>query len=277
MKQIQLFVLMVGIGCALSFLSCTKPVEIKDGTILVTNISETGKNISIRFTRGSSFGFVKNFGPMHLMITPQIAIWVEDTMGNYLRTLYVTHKFGKQEWGPVPHNKKECFRTSSLPYWLNRYKRAGHPAPTTEKPLSDAITAATPTGSFDLQTKIPVSISDVKIFVEYNSSFDVNATYSSKRKESKINGQPAVVYSARLSDEIVSLYPALPMKPIGHSGETESDSALYPDISKMTTSLHVFDCINILTAPVFISTSQNGEPSSATEAKTGATTRMPQK
>ena len=29
---------------------------------------------------------------------PQIAIWLEDTQGNYLSTVYVTHKIATQSW-----------------------------------------------------------------------------------------------------------------------------------------------------------------------------------
>ena len=37
---------------------------------------------------------------------PQIAIWTEDMEGNYLSTVYVTHKIATQSWQPA--ERKRC-------------------------------------------------------------------------------------------------------------------------------------------------------------------------
>ena len=227
--------------------ACTQGPQIKDGTILTTNATIQGNKLTIRFTRGPDFGQEKRIGFIKLIFTPQIAVWVEDTLGNHLQTLYVTHKFAKQHWGPVPHNKDSCFRTSSLPFWLNKYVRAGNTAPTTNHPLPDAITAATPQGCFDLNTTLVIAFPAI-VKVEINSSFDHNKVFNSHRKTSKINGQPAVVYEGRLNG-YSPLYPVVAMKMAGHSGETGEDSLLYKDISGLTTATGIFSCINLLLSP----------------------------
>lgn len=38
---------------------------------------------------------------------PQIAIWLEDTQGNYLSTVYVTHKIATQSWQASGGNRRK--------------------------------------------------------------------------------------------------------------------------------------------------------------------------
>jgi hypothetical protein len=246
------------------FAACGKLPQIKDGAILTTNANLQGNKLTLRFTRGPDFGQVKQIGFFKLLLMPQIAVWVEDTLGNHLQTLYVTRKFAKQDWGPVPHNNNSCFRTSSLPFWLNKYDRAGNTAPTTSHPLPDAITSATPQGCFDLNTVL-VTAFPVIVRVEINSSFDYNKVFNSRRKSSKINGQPALVYEGRLNG-YSPLYPVVAMKVAGHSGETGEDSLLYKEVSGLTTATGIFSCINILQWP------PASDPNDST-IRTGATKR----
>lgn len=239
------FLIRTAAACfATAAFSCTVGPQVKDGTIVTTNEKARGYNITLRFTRGQEFGRMKRVGFMKLILTPQIAVWTEDTQGNYIQTLYVTRKFAKQDWGPAPHNKDSCFRTSSLPYWLNKYVKAGNAAPTTNKPLPDGITSATPPGCFDLKTTITASPFPVVVKVEVNSAFDHDSAYNSRRKASKINGQPAVVYTAR-TDRDPRLYPVVQMDLAGHSGEESGDPALYHDLSGLTTAKEIFSCINL--------------------------------
>jgi hypothetical protein len=221
---------------------------VQDGAVLTTNANVRGCKITVRFTRGTYFAHVKQIGFVKLIITPQIAVWAEDTQGRYLQTLYVTHKFAKQDWGVVPHNKDSCFRTSSLPYWLNKYLHAGNKAPTTSSPLPDAVTAATPAGCFDLNTTLAPASLPVIVKAEVNSSFDYNEAFGAKRQASHINGQPALVYIARIGQD-PRLNPSVSMHVAGHSGETGADSLLHKDISGITTAMNIFSCINVLVVP----------------------------
>ena len=77
---------------------------------------------------------------------PQIAIWLEDTQGNYLSTLYVTHKIATQTWQASGGNR----RKEALPHWC--YSRGvkytdGLYLPTKNQPLVDGLSGATPQGS----------------------------------------------------------------------------------------------------------------------------------
>lgn len=46
---------------------------------------------------------------------PQIAIWTEDTLGNYLSTIYVTRKTATQSWQAAGKNR----RKEALPVWCH--------------------------------------------------------------------------------------------------------------------------------------------------------------
>ncbi len=53
--------------------------------------SNSGQHIIIDLRKGSQFSHkVPLFLGMSYTVVPQVAIWVEDTQGNYLETLYVT-------------------------------------------------------------------------------------------------------------------------------------------------------------------------------------------
>ena len=66
---------------------------------------------------------VARFSPCFLGISrknpPQIAIWLEDKDGNYLSTVYVTHKIATQSWLMAGKNR----RKEALPHWC--YSRGG--------------------------------------------------------------------------------------------------------------------------------------------------------
>ena len=81
---------------------------------------------------------------------PQIAIWTEDMEGNYLSTVYVTHKIATQSWQASGGNR----RKEALPHWC--YQRGiqyedGLYLPSKKEPLTDGISGATPKGSFNVK------------------------------------------------------------------------------------------------------------------------------
>ena len=81
---------------------------------------------------------------MKVKNAPQIAIWVEDLQGNYLSTVYASHKIATQSWKMNGGNP----RKEALPHWL--YARADGVSGATSKggiaikPLADGTS-----GRFD--------------------------------------------------------------------------------------------------------------------------------
>ncbi len=171
--------------------------------------------------------------------TPQVAIWIEDTNGNFLETIYVSKKAATQGWVGMGNIR----RKSSLPYWAHRRGvkyEDGIYLPTSDDPLPDAYTGATPAGDFSVNTlpneKIPHRI---KIFAEFNSSGNFNDDYP----EGDFFGQPSVVYSEVLN--LTKLEGSQKLKLIGHGHPSGESGELFNDLGKLTTALDIVEEITV--------------------------------
>lgn len=181
---------------------------------------------------------------------PQIAIWTEDPEGNYLSTIYVTHKIATQSWQSSKGNR----RKEALPHWC--YQRGmqyedGLYLPTKKSPLTDGISGATPKGSFHIKMEPTTKLEKFIIKVEINHSTDFNDAYPKSAKEGDTNysggkegsGQPALVYAAEINlrtdkkEYIAEL--------IGHSSPNGSNGNITADVSTLTTALHIVKSIII--------------------------------
>jgi len=181
---------------------------------------------------------------------PQIAIWLEDMGGNYLTTLYVSYKAGKQKWSGGEKRKE------ALPYWnhIRLPFQPGEPIPdgytgaTTQKPVPDAVTGATPNGNFDLKMLPNKSLEKFIIKAEFNHSKDWNDDYPKtavfgEDNYSAESGQPAVIYQAII--DTTSGKKEYTMEMIGHSSPDGSDGKLYQDVSGLTTAKNIVKRITI--------------------------------
>lgn len=185
---------------------------------------------------------------------PQIAIWLEDTEGNYLSTVYVTHKIATQSWQAAGKNR----RKEALPHWC--YSRGvkygdGLYLPTKGEPFTDGLTGATPHASFNVKVQPTDGLKQFRMKIEINHSTDFNEAYPKSAQEGADNysggekgsGQPAVVYAADidLSSNITSFRAKL----IGHSSPDGSNGDIYPDTSSLTSALHIVKQITITVKP----------------------------
>ena len=127
---------------------------------------------------------------------PQFALWLEDTKGNYLQTLYVTGKASKKNWVFSPDEG----RPESLPVWYHASSheslKSGKNDKTSKNLDLDAVTSATPKGGIIFKAEIPEETCVIK--AEFNTSFDYNETFT--KKNSGVNGQPSVVYEANIPE-----------------------------------------------------------------------------
>lgn len=181
---------------------------------------------------------------------PQIAIWIEDVNGNYLSTVYASHKIATQSWQAAGKNR----RKESLPHWC--FSRGvqyddGLYLPTKKQPLTDGITGATPRGSFDVKMNPAKNLRRFTVKVEVNHSTDFNTNYPKTAKEGDANysggkegsGQPAVVYAASI--DLASGQQTFEAELAGHSSPDGSDGKVYEDVSRLTTALHIVKRITI--------------------------------
>lgn len=181
---------------------------------------------------------------------PQIAIWIEDENGHYVSTVYASYKIATQSWQSAGGNR----RKEALPYWC--YCRGvkypdGLYLPTKKQSLTDGVTGATPTGSFDVKLHPVKEMTHFKVMVELNHSTDFNDSYPKSAIEGDSNysggkngsGQPALVYCADV--DTTSGQSSFNALLIGHSSADGSDGKLYDDLSGITTALHIVEHITI--------------------------------
>lgn len=168
--------------------------------------------------------------------SPQFAVWIEDTAGNYISTVFVTEKTATEGWIANKGNR----RKEALPHWC--HKRGviyddGLLLPTKEEPLPDGITGATPKENKEIQVSLKNFSNPIVIKAEFNHSIDFNDYFPENAQKGddnygEMSGQPAIIYA-------VTIYPNQPqtyMKLIGHSSADGSDGIVYSDLEKLTTA-----------------------------------------
>jgi len=210
-------------------------------------LSFTSGDIEVAIAAGESW--LHDY-PLFLGLTkknpPQYAVWLEDTSGNYLSTVFVTYKIATEGWQANKGNR----RPEALPHWCHQRGIVyddGLMLPTKENPVTDAITGATPKGNTTIQIT-PVNLN--KPFVvkaEFNQSVDFNDFYPKSAREEDNNysggdegsGQPAVIYA-------VTVYPETnetELKLIGHSSPEGTDGNIYENTEGLTTAKSIVKSI----------------------------------
>jgi hypothetical protein len=186
---------------------------------------------------------------------PQIAIWLEDKQGNYLSTVYVSHKIATQSWKANDGNP----RKEALPHWqhvraLNNMDGLTGATPKgglTIQPVTDGVTGATPRGSFDLKFRPAETLKRFVVKIELNHSTDFNESYPKTAKTGEPDysggkegsGQPAVVYAAEI--DLSSGATAFEAVIIGHSSPDGASGKIESDLSGLTTALHIVKKITV--------------------------------
>lgn len=181
---------------------------------------------------------------------PQIAVWLEDPEGNYLSTIYATHKIATQSWQASGGNR----RKEALPHWC--YSRGvkyddGLYLPTKKEPLTDGISGATPSESFDIKLRAANTLKRFIVKIEINHSTDFNEAFPKSAREGEANysggkegsGQPAVVYAAFV--DLSSGKEAVEANLIGHSSPDGTSGNIHENTSGLTTALHIVKRITV--------------------------------
>ena len=195
---------------------------------------------------------------------PQVAIWVEDTLGNYLQTLFVTKATARGIFfgGRTKDNfkafdekkarvKNDYRRVDALPVWSHKrgiQYEDGLYVPSRETPLPDAITGATPIDNFIFNT----STSENEPFIvklEMNVAFDDNEFYSEYdfpddevyHSGTGQLGQPSIIFSHQVNLEDSTRYYFMDL--IGHGHHSGETGELFSDLTKLTTSLELVERI----------------------------------
>ncbi|MCR5613362.1 DUF2271 domain-containing protein [Treponema sp.] len=170
---------------------------------------------------------------------PQFAVWLEDSDGNFIRTLYVTERASHKSWIMSP---KEG-RPESLPVW---YHASKHESSKTKKhddkkAQLDAVTSATPKGGIIFNAEIEDKEYIIK--AEFNTSFDYNDFYT--KKNSGVNDQPSVIYSAKIPADFNNESDEIKLSFEGCGSIDGSDGTIHLYVSKLTTATEIVKLIDI--------------------------------
>ncbi len=209
-----------------------------------TNIRGSGLEIEIEFRKGNSHNF------------PLMAIWIEDTLGNYLQTLYVAASIAK---GVFRHGDAssgrwmpgEIRRPAALPYWGHQrgvQADDGLYLPAFDNPVPDAYTGATPTGSFILNTRTDNMLKKpFYVFFEINQSWDWNSFWTNNKFPGDMayrsSAQPALVYNTLIDPDFFQ--EEYIMDPVGRSHHSGSTGELFDDLHTLTTALNIAETIKV--------------------------------
>ncbi len=194
---------------------------------------------------------------------PQMAVWIEDEKGNFLKTLFVSKAtarglfFGgrsKDNFKDFDESKDasgDYRRVNALPVWSNKrgVKYAdGLYVPPSNDPLPDAITGATLTDNFQLLSSIE-NISRFKLKIEINVAFDDNEYYSEydfPNDETFHNGtgqlgQPSIIFDASIDLGDGKNYYLMEL--IGHGHHSGGNGKIFEDLSTLTAAKHIMERI----------------------------------
>ncbi len=196
---------------------------------------------------------------------PQMAVWVEDTLGNYVETIFVSKataqglffggrsKDNFKEFDEKKDAEGDFRRVNALPVWSHKrgvqYKD-GLYVPTNDNPLPDGITGATFKDNFKLLSSID-STSKFNLRIEINVAFDDNEHYSEfdfPDDEIFHNGtgqlgQPSIIFNAQIDMNDHKDYYLMDL--IGHGHRSGQTGELYKDLSTLTTAKKIVERIVI--------------------------------
>jgi hypothetical protein len=228
--------------------SCTAGLKKKQVVLqepeqkVITNMNGKGPEITVQLFKGEAFYY------------PLMAFWLEDENGKYIQTLYVAKsvatgifKYGKQEnnkWVTAPKRAPQ-----TLPYWAHKRDvpaSDGLYMPDPQKPVADAYSGATPTTGFTLTSRADNPLpAKYRVMMEINQNWDWNEYWTNNKYPDdqfyKMSCQPALIYEADINSG--SMKQSYKMKPVGHSHYSGQTGELFPDLSTITTALHIADSV----------------------------------
>jgi hypothetical protein len=204
-----------------------------------------GNLLEIYFNRGSAHNH------------PLMAIWVEDTIGNYIQTLYISESIAKAEfdYGDKSEGKWQpgsVRRPAALPVWAHSRgvkEDDGLFVPKKETAIPDAYTGPTPPANFLLRANTDEILPEkFYLFFEINQTWDWNEYWTNNKfpddEEYKSSAQPALVYNV-LIDQEKDMNRLLDLELIGHSNYNGADGKINNDLSTITTAKEITASVSV--------------------------------
>ncbi len=240
-KTFNLTIAVISVIFLFSCVSADKTPEVVP--VYTYGTAGNGTQITLKFEKGKAHNH------------PLYAVWLADSDGKYIQTLYVSESIGKGFFRRADRNTGkwmpgEIQRPATLPYWFhqrNITNEKGTLLPTPKSPVVDAYTGATPLSSFEMVLATDEKLNGkYQLYLELNQSWDWNEYWTNNKypddKEYKTSSQPAVVYKA---DFDTNDQKEIEMKPIGHSHYAGETGELFTDLSTLSTALKIANTITL--------------------------------
>jgi hypothetical protein len=244
MKKNQILYVLASILVVASACKSSRVPETEVPEQFSTNVEGNGPALQVEFIRGKAHNH------------PLMAIWVEDTDGNYMQTLYVAESLGKGifqhgdatsgQWLPA-----DIRRPAALPVWSHSRgvkEPDGLFVPTPENAVADAYTGATPQVSFVLNTRLDAPGPErFYVLFEVNQTWDWNEYWTNNKFPDdpvyKTSCQPSLIYRALVDlNDGVTEYG---MELVGRGHHSGKDGKIYTDLETMTTALNITQSIKV--------------------------------
>lgn len=187
---------------------------------------------------------------------PTFALWLANANGKYIETLFVTRAIGQgvfnygdksgDQWKPGAVR-----RPAALPVWSHArgIKAAdGLYVPDESTRVADAVSGATPKGSFELIAGSNLeSGKTYKLRFEINQTWDWNNFWTNNKYPDDFNYktscQPSLVYEAEINAGKTP--ETLELKPVGIGHYSGKDGEIYPDLNTLTTAMAIASSIKV--------------------------------
>ncbi len=225
----------------------TATIEEGEYQIIRTENTTNGNKITIDVKAGKYYRDHSSSFYFGLILTspPQMAFWLEDMDGNFIKTLYATRKTSYPAiYSDYIFRSDTIKRPEALPYWFHKKQRINKK----NSIKTDAISGATPHGHYEIQTYSPKKLQKFRILAEINRSFDFNGYYTKEKFPEDLiysgdgyPGQPSVIYASDI--DLKSKSDIYFLKPIGHGHHSGANGKLYKDMTGIDTALKIIQRI----------------------------------
>jgi len=223
--------------------------EVREGSYTSIDLSPNtqGQGLSLYIKAGDEYESAPQ--PLYLGLTytatPQIAVWLENQDGDFIRTLYVTGKAANSGYYSAEKGEGRTKRPETLPYWSHKrgvQTSDGLFMPEMDSTEFDGRTAATPKGDHRITMASDIK-TGYRLMVEVNRSYDFNEYYHKDRfpndpiySGSGSSGQPSLIYQATLQPESQTQYM---LELVGHGHHSGQNGELYLGLDEITTAKQI--------------------------------------
>jgi hypothetical protein len=218
------------LALALGLSSCAGDAEARQAPLPG---AQSGARFELRLEPGPEYSKDMRIAWFSYTVWPQVAVWLEGPDGSFIDTLYVTELAVSKDYTAAPKQG----RPEALPVWT-ALKQGGADAVSSPTTVGNAVSYGN-----GLAARLPPG--DYVVKLETNRSYDWNDIYT--KKNSGVNGQPSLIYEAKLS---VGKGPAMAgFKPVGTGSVDGSDGSMRPVLEGIDTALALFSTMEVAYLP----------------------------